>query len=464
MKIQSKVATAVLLALSVLAPKIATANSVSVSDSKAIATQEYKQDLADRTQNEVARVAAALRAVYSENMGTWPGSLADIIGEYYSGDFQTPVGIITGAQNGQNYILTIATSNQDANTLAMLESMANRNHGQLSGATLSFTVEAGEDAAVMQTTLSRFADPSGELNKMYVDLDVNNNNLDSIKSFDATTMVATTAVLTDANISDATIDTVQTTGVATITTDNVTNLTSSTATIGNATIANGLIVSNSTQVNSVLTANAGINVNGVTIVDSNGVLYSQGQDLDTRLLGINDVAYDSNQLGGVDASVFARKDISNYFTQHQYFNAGLDATTINATNLVSSGDINVAGNVEGQNAELTNMKVGDTWVTNTKSTSITNRNEIDELKTRVNGIQQLARWVPIGGTGSRDTTYKSNTVVANYSLCNQQGLVVYDTYSWKEEVTTCWSGMSDNGGGCKTQTVTKYRYPRLRCQ
>ncbi|ENN6469969.1 hypothetical protein AB9X29_003770 [Vibrio vulnificus] len=69
-----------------------------------------------------------------------------------------------------------------------------------------------------------------------------------------------------------------------------------------------------------LNADGEVYSNGKRVIGSDGKLYYQGQDLDSRYLGINATAKNAEKLGNVDASQYARRDTVNTFTQAQTFN------------------------------------------------------------------------------------------------------------------------------------------------
>lgn len=72
-------------------------------------------------------------------------------------------------------------------------------------------------------------------------------------------------------------------------------------------------------------ANGEIYANGKRVVDTAGKLYYQGADIDSRYLGINATAKNADKLGNVAASVYARKDQANTWSQAQTFNNRVNA-------------------------------------------------------------------------------------------------------------------------------------------
>ncbi|WP_194591981.1 hypothetical protein, partial [Vibrio anguillarum] len=224
--------------------------------------------------------------------------------------------------------------------------MAARNQGSMTGNTVTFSIDAPQNAAIVRSMLSRYADPdgSGELNKMYANLNMNNNSVDGVNQLNAQDVISNTATVNNATITNATIATLQSTlanvdtlnaktaNLETLITDtfSTTDLVATTATmttadvidaltVGGALTANGVVTANNTlNVNGAVNANNGVYANGTLVIDAASRLYHQGQNLDTRFLGINATAVDSDKLGGIGASQFARNDVSNTFSGRQY--------------------------------------------------------------------------------------------------------------------------------------------------
>jgi hypothetical protein len=70
--------------------------------------------------------------------------------------------------------------------------------------------------------------------------------------------------------------------------------------------------------------NGGVTVDGKQVISADGsTLYENGQALSTRYLGINATAKNSEKLGNVAASSFARKDIAETFNEGVNFNKGI---------------------------------------------------------------------------------------------------------------------------------------------
>jgi len=70
--------------------------------------------------------------------------------------------------------------------------------------------------------------------------------------------------------------------------------------------------------------NGGVTVDGKPVISADGsTLYENGQALSTRYLGINATAKNSEKLGNVAASSFARKDIAETFNEGVNFNKGI---------------------------------------------------------------------------------------------------------------------------------------------
>lgn len=357
---------------------------------KALTTHQHEVELVQQTQHKVNRVKTALKRYYTTNMSSWPSSLNDL-SSVYGGDFKTPAGDITGTQNGLKYTLSINLISSDATLTAQMKTMAERNNGNISGSVLSFNVEPDKSIAAMESSLSRFEDPSGELNKMHTNINVNSQNLDNINDITVNDSQIGTANLTTANITSESVDSKLVSGANTVTNDAVTSLTVTNNSLANSTV-NDLAVSNTNSVSNaaLINANSGINVNGTMITDSSGQLYTDGQDLNARFLGLTDIAKNSDKLGGVDSSLYVRKDTTNYFTAVQKFNGGVNASTINASSLATN-NISTNSRFKTNTGTVGNIRVGNAWFSNTKNQSHTNENEIRKLE-NIGSIRKVGTW------------------------------------------------------------------------
>ncbi|MBF4250648.1 hypothetical protein EA007_06520 [Vibrio anguillarum] len=414
---------AALLSYSYVAEAAPSVVSASAGQQKAISTQNSQQELVDLTQREVTRVIGALKNFYVANTGAWPANLTSI-NPYYSGDYKTPIGTITGATSASGYQLTINTSNLDAQFKAKIESMAARNQGSMTGNSVTFSIDAPQNAAIVRSMLSRYADPdgSGELNKMYANLNMNNNSVDGVNQLNAQDVISNTATVNNATITNATIATLQSTlanvdtlnaktaNLETLITDtfSTTDLVATTATmttadvidaltVGGALTANGVVTANNTlNVNGAVNANNGVYANGTLVIDAASRLYHQGQNLDTRFLGINATAVDSDKLGGIGASQFARNDVSNTFSGRQYFNGGANVVgTLNTQAINATGKIYTSNDIQSRYVYASNANINGTWLTDTINKANSSYSRVGTLEGKVSNLERAG-----GNTGT----------------------------------------------------------------
>ncbi|MEH6454809.1 MAG: hypothetical protein V7749_00675 [Cocleimonas sp.] len=87
--------------------------------------------------------------------------------------------------------------------------------------------------------------------------------------------------------------------------------------------ANNTFTSNNTF-NKTVALNGGVTVDGKQVISADGsTLYESGQALNTRYLGINATAKNSDKLGNVASSNYARTDVVETFGQSVNFNNGI---------------------------------------------------------------------------------------------------------------------------------------------
>lgn len=435
----------VLLAL----PLTALADTTAID--KSLTSYHHEVELVQQTQDKVNRVKTALKRYYTMNISSWPSNLNDL-SSVYEGDFKTPLGNITGSQNGLRFTLSINLVSSDDTLIAKMNTMAERNNGAISGSVLSFSVEPDKSIAAMESSLSRFEDPSGELNKMYTSIDINSQNIDNVNDISVNSVQFGTANLTTSNITTESADSKSVSGANTVTNDTVTNLTVTNNNIANSTVSD-LVVSNTNSVSNtaVINANSGININGMMITDSSGQLYSDGQDLKIRYLGITDIAKNSEKLGGIDSSLYVRKDATNYFTAVQKFNGGINASTLNSSSLATN-TINTSSKFKTNTGTVGNIRVGNAWFSNTKNQSHTNENEIRKLE-NIGSIRKIGKWRFQGDY------QKGSKIAYDGGAC--LNLNSWGYYKGVENVYSCWrtGGGRDQSGdtrcGYRAETVTK---------
>lgn len=335
---------------------------------QAQAAAEAQEGLAYKTANELTRVAGALQNFYVTNLA-WPANLQTQLTNYYTGNFSTPFGQITGTPLSGNggYQLTISLSIVDANQKAALQSVLTQQGGGLSGNSIAMNIAPPQAAAAYTSMLSRLPDSTGNgLNTMQTNLELGGFDINDIGSINSNNVIANSATVssmtvtegdidelasTNANITNATISNA-TIAVANITDANAVTLdvsnvinapTANLSSVNSNVIESDLVIAASLKshsgiididsdvaMNGRLMANAVV-VSGQVAIDESGKVYYQNQDIDDRYLGISDKAADSALLGGITPDKFARRDISNIFTQAQsfqdrlYANAGLYA-------------------------------------------------------------------------------------------------------------------------------------------
>lgn len=375
--------TLLALAVGLSSPSIAIASGdSSVAQEKAIKTLSSFKDRSLRTEQEVSRVVSALQNFYTNNGGTWPTTLSDT-SPYYSGDFKTPAGTITGTSSGSGYTLTISVRGSEPQYLNLLSSMASKNGGNLTGSNLMFSVLSPNQYASNANVLSRFADVEGggERNKLHTNLNMNGKDITNVANLDAQTSDFTTG----------TIDSLTATDVY------VTNATVNSQTVSNATIANNNVsVADYTSLNTTMLinngtidANATIQANqfiagGHIVADDAGQLYYEGQNLDSRYLNLADTAKDTAKLGGVDAAEYLRRNVVNNYAHRQTFNGGmtisgkLTSSSLNATN------VNIASSFNGSSVRgSSDVKIRGQSLKNYTHQNNVNVNTINYLKSKV---------------------------------------------------------------------------------
>lgn len=408
-----------------------------VATETAVQSQSRYKELASLTLKEMQLVRSGLHQFYIANSGAWPSNLS-AISDYYSGTFSTPAGNIQGVQTTNGYELFINTANLDDQMKTQMGTELAKNNGGWNGNRAIVKVDAPQAAAIVRSSLSRFADPSGtgETNTMYTNLLMNGNDINGVGEVNAAGIVANaatidqatlnTATLQQANITNsnvgtavidtATIDTASL-NLATINQATIDSLTAQTtktntleatsATLTNATVDQNLSVGGVTTLGGPVTIagatnlNENLYMNGVLVLDKQARSYYQGQDIDTRYLGILDTAANSDQLGGIDASKFARTDISNTFTAPQTFSNGINVggTGITTTNLDASGNL-YANNVY--------VKSRSEWLSATIDKANSAYSRVGTLESKVNsGIgNKMGIWYNEG-------TYTADNIPGN---------------------------------------------------
>lgn len=376
--------TLLALAVGLSSPTVAIASGDggSAAQEKAIQTLSSFKDRSLRTEQEVSRVVSALQNFYTKNGGTWPTNLA-ATSPYYSGNFQTPAGTISGSQSGSGYTLTIAVRGSDPQYLNLLSSMASKNGGNLTGTNLIFNVLSPNQYASNASVLSRFEDVEGggERNKLHTSLNMNSKDITNVANLDAQT----------ADFSTGTIDSLTSTNV------NVTNATVNGQTVTNATITNNNVaVADYTALNTTMLINNGtidsnatiqanqIIAGGNIVANGAGQLHYEGQNLDSRYLNLADTAKDTAKLGGVDAAQYLRRNAVNNYAHRQTFNGGmtisgkLTSSSLNATNVNISSSFN-GSSVRGSS----DVKIRGQSLKNYTHQNNVNVNTINYLKSKV---------------------------------------------------------------------------------
>ena len=174
------------------------------------------------TQKKLDQVKEAVWAYYSANVA-WPSSLPQLSSgsdPYYSGTFDTPLGMVTGSPSGGRYVFTLSVG-ASANEAKI--SQVKRLAAQMGGDYVTtnnsavISISAPHGAALVGNMLSRVTDTSGsDLNRMDVDLEMSNFDVDGFKtllgidgevlstakaaSVDATTGVSNMVIAQNANI------------------------------------------------------------------------------------------------------------------------------------------------------------------------------------------------------------------------------------------------------------------------
>lgn len=376
--------TLLALAVGLSSPSIAIASDGGGTNAqeKALQTLSTFKDRSLRTEQEVSRVVSAIQNFYTKNGGIWPTSLA-ATSPYYSGDFQTPAGAITGSQSGAGYTLTISVRGSEPQFLNLLSSMALKNGGKLTGTNLIFNVLSPNQYASNARVLSRFEDieGAGERNKLHASLNMNGKDITNVANLDAQSGDFTTGTIdsltaTNVNVTDATVNG-QTVTNATVTNNNA-------AVADYSALNTTMLINNGTiDVNATIQANQ-ITAGGNIVANGAGQLHYEGQNLDSRYLNLADTAKDTAKLGGVDAAQYLRRNAVNNYAHRQTFNGGmtirgkLTSSSLNATNVNISSTFN-GSSVRGSS----DVKIRGQSLKNYTHQNNVNVNSINYLKSKV---------------------------------------------------------------------------------
>lgn len=449
--------TPLVLALALLftMPPIANASETASSE-LSLANHQHTKDLVKNTHGEIAKVISGLRSFYRNN-GAWPNNISSIA-KYYTGDFETPVGTIIGSQSATGYLVSIVTSSLDDKMKAQLNSMALRSNGLVSGQTIQFTIDTPVSSEFTDNALSRFTDTesSGELNKMYADLNMNANNLTSIGNLNGSVLNAQTANVGTLNSTTITSDQAVIQNL-TADTQNVANQSAVQVDAVNTTVSNQMTVLNSFTATSI--DNGGvINAGGHKVIDGGGKLFYQGVDTDTLYLGIDSQAQDSDRLNGATASQFAKHGQANTFTAHQRFNNAVTASSVSATT------VNISGSATGSNAyartvEANNLKSNGEWTTTTMNRINNHTNRLNALKSKFNvsgKTYRLGRWYR---TSSRTNNRSATTTPWPGQYCVDYGSLVYAKIGTEQR---CYESGNAGDGNVRCSTVDSWGY--LHCR
>ena len=429
------VLTVILLAAGISIPSYA--SNVSTTS---IQAQVQSDSLLSQTENELLRVGAGLRNFYASSLG-WPTNLSQI-SNYYTGNFETPLGTIKGTIGTSSYQLSIGINDTDTNMVALVKSLASKLSGTYDDAsnTLAIPVDTPQEAAIVSAMLSRLPDTSGSgLNTMQTDLSMGGFNINDIAEANATVINASTINTTDINATNITavkadittvnsnlIDTpliqsttgliklasnTEFTGTSTfndvsIFNSGIVQASGQTAQLGavtaeSATVTGQLVAQSEFLANDAAYFKNGIyNGTGVVIADADGRLFYQGQDLETRYLGINDTAVDSDSLGGIAADNYAKKNVDNAFSAHQTFASLSTAGNADVGGALTAGTLTVSGNASVYNTYFGSRNI---WASTVIDRVNSNQSRIGALESKVNSgstSNAMGKWVLIYQTSS----------------------------------------------------------------
>ena len=412
--------------------------AASVSQS-AVQAHTQAESLISQTETELLRVSSGLRNYYVSSLG-WPTNLNQI-SNFYTGNYSTPMGSIVGSIGTTGYQLSISISDTDATTIALVKSLATKLGGAYDDGTksLAIPVDTPQEAAIVSAMLSRLPDTTGSgLNTMQTDLGMGGFDINDIKDVNATTVNASTVNSTDlvstnitavkADITTVNANLIDTpriqssTGLINLLSnaefDGTSHFKNATTTEGLATF-NGKIVQASGQAaqlgavtaeSAVITGqlvaqseflandaayfkNGIYNGTGVVIADGDGRLFYQGQDLETRYLGINDTAVDSDSLGGIAADNYAKKNVDNAFSAHQTFASLSTAGNADVGGTLTAGTLSVSGNASVNNTYFGSRNI---WASTVIDRVNSNTSRISTLESKVNSgstSNAMGTWV-----------------------------------------------------------------------
>lgn len=153
-----------------------------------VSNSEHLESQVGYAINKLNQVKEAVWSYYAVNM-SWPSSLTLIKNgsdPFYSGTFDTPFGAINGSSAGNKYVFTLSLG-ASANNAKIIQ--VRRLAAELGGDFLAssnsavITIDSPQSASLVSNMLSRVPDGGGKnLNKMQVNLEMSNFNIDDIAS------------------------------------------------------------------------------------------------------------------------------------------------------------------------------------------------------------------------------------------------------------------------------------------
>lgn len=327
---------------------------------------ESVRETYESTAEELRQISSALTDYYRDNMA-WPATINELAaGGYFTGDaarcggggaFQSPFcTAIFGGQVGDDYTLTVNLLRE-----SVAQAVANQiPGGTAAGTTVTATINRPFQSALYEDYLQRVEDPDNpQRTQLEIDLDINNNDLVNIDSFNAQRATFDNANITNANIDRLNTEEVQLGNNSIDYNGNQLNINASTVGVNGTLSMGGDVVGNGNDITGAgtVSANTGdfdsISADSATInsLSGNSLDYNSGS-IDN--LSGNTLAFGSGTVGTLSGNTFTFNTgaISSVSGNSLDFNTGNIGSLGGNTLSFNSGTIN---SLNGDTASFTSV-------------------------------------------------------------------------------------------------------------
>ncbi|MEZ8238604.1 MULTISPECIES: hypothetical protein [Vibrio] len=400
-------------------------------------TTENNLELIADTKVELKTLIKSLNKYYQAKEA-WPSSIANI-SKYYNGDFNTPFGKISGTQTLNGYSVSVVTSGLSGNVLANLSSMVKTSGGSMSGSTIRYDLDAPVSMNFTDKALSRYTDASGEKNKMYANILMNGHDLNNVQNAGVKSAEFDTAKISNSNL-DAVSITNSVVDKASLNVLNVQNQAAQDVTITRANLATELTVASAFTVGT-LENDGVIAAGGHVVINNDGKVFYEGEDLDTRYLGLGVMAQNATRLDNILAANFARNDKSNVFNGTNTITRNASASTTKSTNVRVKGNAHT-NQVNSSVATIGNAYVGNEWASSTYARVDRNTINLDALsrKFNVSGSFPVGHWRFVTRFGYHNQPRGQSDFTAIVGeLCKKTGQNVVNAYHQQNSCHSDWT-------------------------